>query len=46
MGIVVPRARTKRKSDVFPGKSVCAIVEKKNADNPNPDTTRPVTVAR
>lgn len=46
IGMLVPKARTKRKVEVFPGKTVCAMVEKKNAERPNPDTTSPVTVAR
>ena len=46
MGSDVPNASTRRKSDVLPGNSICEIVEKKNADNPNPDTTMPTIVAR
>lgn len=46
MGIDVPRARRRRKDEVSPGKTVCAIVEKKNADSPKPDITSPVVEAR
>jgi hypothetical protein len=45
MGSVVPSARTRRKDDTSPGNKVCAIVENMNAESPNPETTRPVTVA-
>ena len=44
IGVAVPTARVSKKSEVFPGKIVCAIVEKRNADNPKPETTTPVTV--
>jgi len=46
MGIDVPSPSTSRKSDVLPGKSVCEIDEKKNAESPNPDMTRPTVTAR
>ena len=46
MGIDVPIARTSRNSDVSPGNMTCAIVENRNADRPNPEMTRPTTVAR
>ena len=44
IGIGVPSARVSKKLEVFPGKIVCAIVEKRKADNPNPATTTPVMV--
>jgi len=46
IGIAVPSASTSRKSDVLPGKSVCEIDEKKNAESPKPDMTRPTVTAR
>lgn len=42
MGSEVPIAKTRRKSEVFPGKTECAIVENKKAESPKPDNTRPV----
>ena len=45
IGTAVPTARVSKKSEVFPGKMTCAIVEKRKADNPKPETTVPVTVA-
>jgi len=42
IGIEVPIAKTRRKSEVFPGKIVCATVENKKADSPKPDNTNPV----
>lgn len=42
--MAVPTARVSKKSEVFPGKIVCAIVEKRKADNPKPEITVPVTV--
>ena len=45
-GTDVPKERRRRKSDVLPGKKRWAIEEKRNAESPNPDITRPVTVAR
>jgi hypothetical protein len=42
--VAVPTARVSKKSEVFPGKIVCAIVEKRKADNPKPDIMIPVTV--
>lgn len=46
MGIEVARERRSRRADVSPGNKMCAIVEKKNAERPKPDRTRPVVVAR
>ena len=45
IGADVPRARSRRKEDVSPGKK-CETVEKKNADRPKPDMTSPVVEAR
>jgi len=45
IGSEVPIARTRRKSEVFPGKIECATVENKKADNPKPDNTNPVELA-
>ena len=42
IGSAVPIANTRRKSEVFPGKNACAIVENKKADSPKPDNTSPV----
>jgi hypothetical protein len=42
IGSEVPIAKTRRKSEVFPGKTECAIVENRKADNPKPDNTSPV----
>lgn len=44
IGMAVPTARVSKKSEVFPGKIVCAIVEKTKADSPKPEITVPVTV--
>jgi hypothetical protein len=46
MGNDVPNAKICKKADVFPGNITWAMVEKTNADNPKPPTTRPVAVAR
>jgi hypothetical protein len=46
IGIDVPRARSRRKEDVSPGKKTCVTVEKKKADRPKPDMTSPVVEAR
>jgi len=46
MGRDVPRERRSRKDEMFPANTACATTEKKNADNPNPDMTIPVVVAR
>ena len=46
IGIDVPIDRTSRNPDVLPGNSVCANVEKKKADSPNPLATMLVVVAR
>jgi len=45
IGNDVPRAKTTKKSDVFPAKNHREMVEKKNADKPKPDITRPVVEA-
>lgn len=45
-GREVPKERSNKKLDAFPGKSACAMEEKKNADRPKPAATRPVVVAR
>jgi hypothetical protein len=42
IGSEVPIAKTRRKSEVFPGKTERAIAEKKKADSPKPDNTNPV----
>lgn len=42
IGSEVPTVRTRRKSEVFPGKIECAIEENKKADNPKPDSTNAV----
>ena len=46
IGRDVPSERRRRKEEVSPGKTVCAIVENRNADSPNPDSTSAVVVAR
>ena len=46
IGKEVPKERSNRKLDALPGKSVCAMEEKKNADRPKPAATRLVVVAR
>jgi len=46
MGRDVPRERRSRKDEMFPANTACATTEKKKADNPNPDMTIPVVVAR
>jgi hypothetical protein len=46
IGIEVPSPSTSKKSDVLPGKSMCEMEEKKNADSPKPDMTRPTGIAR
>jgi hypothetical protein len=45
-GREVPKERSNKKLDAFPGKSSCAMKEKKNADRPKPAATRLVVVAR
>lgn len=45
MGNAVPNERISRNDGVSPGKTVWAMVENKNADNPKPDRTSPVVVA-
>jgi hypothetical protein len=42
IGNDVPMAKTRRKSEVFPGNTACAIVENKKADSPKPDNTNAV----
>ena len=46
IGREVPKASMSRNSEVFPGKSVCAMVEKRKADRPKPEITIPFAVAR
>jgi len=46
IGREVPKARSNKKLDAFPGKSTWAMEEKKNADRPKPAATRLVVVAR
>ena len=46
MGMDVPSARTRRNSDVSPGKSRYDMLEKKKAERPKPDMTIPTAVAR
>jgi hypothetical protein len=46
IGIAVPTDNTSKNPEVFPGKMVCARVEKKKADRPYPDATVLVVVAR
>lgn len=46
MGKEVPMASTRRNAEVSPGNMICAMLENKNADKPNPDNTMPVVVAR
>ena len=45
IGMDVPRAKTRKKDDVSPGKNRCAMLEKKKADRPKPEMTRPVVDA-
>lgn len=45
-GNEVPSERKRRRDDVFPGKNERARAEKKNADRPNPERTKPTVVAR
>ena len=45
-GREVPKERSNRKLDAFPGKSAWAMEEKKKADKPKPAATRLVVVAR
>jgi len=42
----VPSARNRSKDEVSPGKSQWARVEKKKADSPKPERTKPTVVAR
>jgi hypothetical protein len=44
IGSEVPIAKTRRKSEVFPGKTECAMVENRKADSPKPDNTSPIKV--
>jgi hypothetical protein len=46
MGIAVPSPRTSKKSDVFPGKRMCEMEEKKKAESPKPDMTMATAIAR
>ena len=46
MGSDVPRESRRRNEEIFSANATCAMTENINADNPNPDTTRPVAVAR
>lgn len=46
MGMEVPRARTRRNSEVLPGKRMWDIEEKRNAERPKPDITMATAVAR
>jgi len=45
-GSDVPRERKSRKDEVFPGKNQCDRLEKKNAESPKPERTKPTVVAR
>lgn len=45
MGKAVPTVNRNRSEDVSPGEKRPAIVEKKNADSPNPESTSPVVDA-
>lgn len=42
----VPTANNPKNASVRPGKTTCASVEKRNADNPNPARVIPDAVAR
>jgi hypothetical protein len=46
IGNDVPRASSKRKSEVFPANNKWDMLEKKKADNPKPLMTKPVVDAR
>ena len=46
MGMVVPTERRRRNEDVFPGKNQRERFEKRKAERPKPDMTRPAAVAR
>jgi hypothetical protein len=46
IGSDVPRARRRRKYEVFPPKRACPTAEKKNAERPKPDNTKLVVVDR
>jgi hypothetical protein len=45
IGMDVPSAKTRKKDDVSPGKNRCAMLEKKKAERPKPEMTRPVVDA-
>ena len=45
MGSEVARTRMSNNADVSPGKKVRAMVEKKKAESPKPEMTKPVVVA-
>jgi hypothetical protein len=44
MGVGVTSARMSKKSEIFPGEIVRAMVEKRKADSPKPEITIPVIV--
>ena len=46
MGKEDPNARSKRNADSLPAKNIWKILEKRKADSPKPDITRPVVDAR
>jgi hypothetical protein len=46
MGREVPSDRKRRKDEVLSGKNQRARAEKKKADKPNPESTKPTVVAR
>lgn len=46
IGTDVPIASINKRSEVLPGKSPCAIVEKRNAESPKPEYTSPMVVVR
>jgi len=41
-----PNERRRRNGDALPAKNIWEIVEKRKADSPKPDITRPVVDAR
>ena len=45
-GIAVPSPSTSKKPDVLPGKRMCEMEEKKNAERPKPDMTKLTAMAR
>ena len=46
MGKEEPNERTSRSGDALPAKNIWEIVEKRKADSPKPEITRPVVDAR